>query len=89
MYQLGIHLECKEPPESEVCKYRRSDPGQLYGFFCLANPCKIDVDSIVWYCYLSVVSFAVFLCVSICGTHCQPTVLCQYGARFVLDRWLF
>ena len=44
---------------------------------------EIDVDSMVYYCCLSV---AMFLCVSVYGTHCQPTVLCQYGARFMLKR---
>ena len=55
-------------------------------FFWLANQHKVDVDSMVYYYCLSVASFVVFVCVSICGTHCQPTVLYQCGARFVLGR---
>ena len=30
---------------------------------------EIDVDSMVYYCCLSVASFVVFLCISVCGTH--------------------
>ena len=61
---------------------------QATWYFLARKSVEIDVDSMVYYCCLSVASFVVFVCVSVCGTHCQPTVLCQYGARFILERQL-
>ena len=40
---------------------------------------EIDVGSMASHCCSSVASFVVFLCVSVCDTRCQSTVLCQNG----------
>ena len=44
---------------------------------------EIDIQSIVSYCCLSVAGFVAFLCFSVFGTCCQPTILCQNGSRWI------